>query len=318
MSSERGDYRSIYCSFWDDEDVHALSHLEYRILTTLRGTLPPAGIGVVYRAQLAQRCSVTVSEVDAALALLASPRPNRSVGWVQCEGAVVWIVDALRYEPSLSPKNSKHRANIRDRQLAPFGTKPIAEAFRRHYREWFQEWVSHDSGMGIPESGFPSPVHPIPSHPNPVQPLIDEDLAPEIVQRIGEPRITATWLTIWANRAIIERWGEQTNPLSVGAPAQELAAELIDAKVDWQIVRLSIYRQCRESKSDRPFKTVKYFTGGILQDCSAELSRRTIAAAGESPPPASDTAKAPRRGPSNRPSSPPVKSQYAAALTRKA
>jgi hypothetical protein len=135
--SDRGDYRSIYCAFWDDADVHALSHLAYRVLTTLKGTLPAAGIAVVYPAILATRCGASPQQIEAALVELEAPPEHKPVGWIVRERNVIWIVNALRFEPTLTSSNKKHRAFLADRVLAPLGDRPIVQAFRRHYPDWF-------------------------------------------------------------------------------------------------------------------------------------------------------------------------------------
>src|SRR3954463_10217552 len=98
--ADRGDYRSFFCSFWDNADTHALSDGGYRVLTTLKGTLNAAGIGIVYVAQLAERCGKATDEILATYEELERRKPGDEYGWIVRERNIVWIVNGLRYEPS--------------------------------------------------------------------------------------------------------------------------------------------------------------------------------------------------------------------------
>lgn len=134
--ADRGEYRSFYISFWDDPDEHALSDRAYRVLTTLKGTLPASGIGVVYTAQLAERCRATPKQIEAALVELETPKPGQQLGWIVRERNIVWIVNALRYEPNLYVTNEKHRTFVA-KQLLPLGDRlAIVNQFRRYYIDW--------------------------------------------------------------------------------------------------------------------------------------------------------------------------------------
>lgn len=91
-------------------------------------------------------------------------------------------------------------------------------------------------------------------------------------------------LAVWCNSAIAEKWGEQPSPLTQ-ANAVQLSDVLVAAGVGPRIARLSIYRQCRESRKPHPPRAVNYFRPGIEDDWQAELTRRATAASGETPPP---------------------------------
>lgn len=152
--SDRGEYRSFYVSFWDDPDVHALSDRAYRVLSTLRGTLGPTGIGIVYTAQLCERCRATPKQIEAALVELETPKPGQSLGWIVRERNIIWIVNALRFEPNLYVTNEKHRTYVA-KLLLPFGERTeIVSKFRRYYSDWF----------GIPEAEGNEGVSATPSH----------------------------------------------------------------------------------------------------------------------------------------------------------
>lgn len=135
--ADRGEYRSLYVSFWDNADVHRLSDRAYRVLTTLRGTLGGAGIGVVYAAVLATRCHCTVEQLDPIYQELERVKPGEELGWIVREGNVVWVVNALEYEPTLSEGNAKHRTHVQ-RQVNALGKRrDIVAMFRQHYPAWF-------------------------------------------------------------------------------------------------------------------------------------------------------------------------------------
>lgn len=268
--ADRGDYRATYCTFWDDPHVHALSHLAYRVLTTLKGTLPASGIGVVYLSQLAERCNSDTDSVATALAELERPKGPETYGWIVRERNVVWVVNGLRYEPTLTHANRNHRAFLRDRLIAPLGVKPpIVAAFRRYYAEWF------DDSTPIPSEthGDHSPVQSSPALPSEAKEGV-----------IGEPTLTALYVVIWANKAVTERWGEQPAPYTERA-GHEMAAALVAAGVEWQTARDSIYRQCRESNQPKPPRGVAYFRNGVLEDWERERTRRNVAANTEPAPP---------------------------------
>lgn len=300
MSDERGDYRSIYCAFWDDADLHALGHLEYRVLTTLKGTLNAAGIGVVYLNQLAERCHATPDQVRGAMDNLAKPMRGKKRGWIVREGNIAWIVNGLKYEPTLYSKNPKHRTFLAKRLLAPLGNRPIVEAFKRYYSEWFrplEEPAKDDAGekaasaesdsegnaegTGYPTDRVsdPSPVLAVPVlspssssaregvlDPNPSPPVADAPMPPAVV------------LAAAANKAITEKWGEQPNPLKWDAPSTIEAVEAFaKAGVPVDFARDAIYTACLALKQDRPPKSVNYFVEAVMDRWKAKASNAAAA-----------------------------------------
>lgn len=100
---------------------------------------------------------------------------------------------------------------------------------------------------------------------------------------VPEPALTALYLTIWANNAVTERWGESIHPY-IQVNAVDLAEQLVKLGVDWRVARLSIYRQCRESKKETAPRGQNYFRQGIVDDWQAELARRATIASGERAP----------------------------------
>lgn len=135
--TDLGSFRPFYGRFWDDPDVRALTHLAYRVLTTLKGTLHATGIGFVFPDLLAQRCACSADGLEAALQELEQPKRSSAsaLGWVVRERAVVWVVNGLRFERSIRPTDSEHRAHVAE-WLSQFGgaSSPlqIVHAFRDH------------------------------------------------------------------------------------------------------------------------------------------------------------------------------------------
>lgn len=125
--------------------------------------------------------------------------------------------------------------------------------------------------------------------------LIDDDREARAVGVPPEPELTALYLAICANKAVTEKWGEQTNPFTP-ANAASLYSVLRSAGVPPDIARLSFYRQCRESSHDKPPRSMNYFRAGIEQDWDSEKARRAVAASGEIAPPVERTARPPARG----------------------
>jgi hypothetical protein len=57
--------------------------------------------------------------------------------WIRTEGNIVWIINGLKYEPSISSKNINHRASV----IAYLNSLPrlkIVDDFRRYYAVWLQ------------------------------------------------------------------------------------------------------------------------------------------------------------------------------------
>jgi hypothetical protein len=136
--------------------------------------------------------------------------------------------------------------------------------------------------------GNPTEVH-VDSSPNETRRnettvVVDEETQPDGAV-IPEPALTAIYLAIWANGAIAEKWAEQPLALTHSS-AIEMAEDLREAGVEWQVAQASIYDQCRESKLPRPPKSINYFRPGILARWESEQSRRM--AVNAQPPPRSN------------------------------
>lgn len=144
--SNRGEYRSIHTVLVDGPDFQTLEPDDRLTLLIVKLSLGPSGIDVVPALvpTLVERTGLDAERVGAALARLESG------GWIRRERNVLWLVNGLKYEPSLDTKNKKHRTGV---QRHAYGLPRLAliAAFARHYAEWFD---GEDSlSIGIPESG---------------------------------------------------------------------------------------------------------------------------------------------------------------------
>lgn len=130
--------------------------------------------------------------------------------------------------------------------------------------------------------------------------LVDDDGRADAVRVPPDPELTALYLTICANKAVTERWGESPRPFTQGNAASLLDV-LRSAGVPPDIARLSFYRQARSSPSKAAPRSINYFRPGILSDWEAEQARRATAVSGERPPPLEETARRPPPGNGARP-----------------
>ena len=101
---ERGAYRPIYRVIVDTPEFQDLSPEAKLLWYTLKMKLGAAGIGVVYDDEI--RDCTGLEEID-------GPRKELLEGdWLITQRRVHWLRNGLRYEPSMSMKNEKHRTNI--------------------------------------------------------------------------------------------------------------------------------------------------------------------------------------------------------------
>lgn len=109
-----------------------------------------------------------------------------------------------------------------------------------------------------------------------------EIVVEELTQSPGS--LTSLNIAVWSNGAVAEKWGDQVT-LYNSSSAEGMLRDLVEQGVDAEIVRLSIYQQCRASKQARRPSGPGYFLAGILTAWGAELARRRGISSGERPPP---------------------------------
>lgn len=108
MRPQRGAYRSLFSVLFDDPDYQRLPHTTRCVLLTAR-LCKDAGPTAIYRYYpdtLAIQVGVSVATIQKALEQLAHAR------WIEFDASVLWVRNGLRYEPTFSLANPKHRASI--------------------------------------------------------------------------------------------------------------------------------------------------------------------------------------------------------------
>ena len=131
--TRRGVYRGIFSSLIDDPDYQRLTPPARLVLLTLRlcSQAGAAAIFRVYVVLVAEQTGIEVSEVEKALGELASsPSPERP--WIFRDGPVVWVRNALRYDPNLRLADEKHKKSV-ERAVAALPRLPIVAKFCRYY-----------------------------------------------------------------------------------------------------------------------------------------------------------------------------------------
>lgn len=144
----RGEYRSMYTVILDSDDFRALSCEGQHMLLVLKIALPWSGIAVLSPANLLEKLSdkATLAYVHTTLAELESAR------WIKRHRNVVWLVNGLKYEPSISVKDVKHRRGVQ-RRVASLPSSPLVEEFKRYYAEWFVESAPNAASVPTPDGG---------------------------------------------------------------------------------------------------------------------------------------------------------------------
>lgn len=142
-----GDYQAIHTVLVDDPDFQALSPHGKLLVYTLKMILGPSGIDVVraFEDQLQELTGLKPEELAEALNELADS------AWLRHQGRIVWLRNGLRYNPSLTLENTKHRDGVL-RHLRSLPASQIVNAFASYYKlpevvpGMGTEWVSHGYG----------------------------------------------------------------------------------------------------------------------------------------------------------------------------
>lgn len=122
-------YQSIYASLPEDDEFITLSPLAKALWYTLKVKLPATGLGTM-------NPRVVATLVNCSLEQLAVAEGELSPKWVRRDGNLWWIVAGLRFQPSLSPDDRKHRAFVQ-KQASAMPDSPIVLDFRAAHTEWF-------------------------------------------------------------------------------------------------------------------------------------------------------------------------------------
>lgn len=123
---ERGESRAIYAAIVHDLDFMPLSPAAKLLWYTLRLELGMSGIGVLYTQTLPEVTSLSVFDVDAGLQELCVTQ------WVVRERNVMWLRNALRFDPYISIASRAHVQSVVN-HLASLPRLKIVEDFARYY-----------------------------------------------------------------------------------------------------------------------------------------------------------------------------------------
>ncbi len=104
--SARGSYRSIHTVLLNDADFQKLTPSARLLVLVLKICLGPSGIDVLYEGAISGRTGLGSSDVQVALNELTRH------GWVLVDGNILWLVRGLKWEPSFSVANPRHRTSI--------------------------------------------------------------------------------------------------------------------------------------------------------------------------------------------------------------
>jgi hypothetical protein len=111
--SRRGVYRGLFSALLDDPDFQRLTPSARLVLLILR-LCAQAGAAAIFRAYIgtvAEQTGLPVEDVETALGELErSPSPQRP--WIYREGGVIWVRNALRFDPHVRLADDKHRKAV--------------------------------------------------------------------------------------------------------------------------------------------------------------------------------------------------------------
>lgn len=132
--SKRGEYRAIHTVLMDGPDFQALIPDERLALLIIKLSLGPSGIDIIpaLNQTLVERTGMNAARVEAALVGL------ERAGWIRRERNVLWLVDGLRYEPSLDAKNQKHRTGVQN-HVSGMPHLALVRAYIKAYPDWFDD-----------------------------------------------------------------------------------------------------------------------------------------------------------------------------------
>lgn len=136
--SDRPEFRTLYATFADDADVHALSAPAFKALIMLKLSLPVVGLGVIYPSKLSDQVGCDRAQLEVILSELEAPKPGRDHGWIVRDRNIVWIVNAFACEPGMTPANRNHVKFVRKLVAAVDSRSSVVEEFRKSYQQWFQ------------------------------------------------------------------------------------------------------------------------------------------------------------------------------------
>lgn len=135
VKAGRGIWRGIYSSMTSHPDYQVLSSHARLTLLTLRlgGQSTIAGIGRVYMEALVAETGLSRRQVNAALCELEQ-KPSPEAPWIVRDENLIWIRNALRFDPTLTLNNSNHVPPVQRAVAALPRSSQVVQRFRSYYR----------------------------------------------------------------------------------------------------------------------------------------------------------------------------------------
>jgi len=132
MAGKRGIYRSVHSSLLDDPDWQTLSPNARLVFITLRVCRDAsiAGIFRFYRSMLIDQTGLSEDEVNDALDELAAG--DKPWALVDRQSRVVWLRNALRFDPVINLSNARHTLGVID-NLRCLPKSPLIPLFVEYY-----------------------------------------------------------------------------------------------------------------------------------------------------------------------------------------
>jgi len=127
--ASRGLYRSIYSVLPDDPDFQRLTP-HARLVLLIARLCEAAGPSAIFRYYLAVLMAQTGLAQKQVMAALEELRVGR---WVEFDETVLWVRNGLRYEPSHSLANPKHRKGI-ETHLLGLPRSRVVVSFCEYYK----------------------------------------------------------------------------------------------------------------------------------------------------------------------------------------
>ena len=154
--TERGLYVSIFRAIWHDPDHKKLNietqHLLYYLLSHPDGNM--CGIFEVWHEPITKRAKIPPKTIEYAMKELEKGKDP----WIMRDGNLVWVRNALKFNPGYSIKNENHRKSIK-RQLEGLPPSLLISQFLNYYKGlgYFDQAYLDTIGNTIP-NGIPNGI----------------------------------------------------------------------------------------------------------------------------------------------------------------
>ena len=285
---DRGAYRSIFTVLLDGKDFRALDKDARWTFVALKLTLGQYQIGVLDAPEhiLAAKTGCTIAIVRRALMLLEERE------WIRHEANVYWVVRGLQYEPSFNVNDKNHRTGLRN-FLDTLPRLPIVADFRLHYREHLgegprgvREGSTLDSTIDPTQGPSKSPSSRETETETETEPEVRATAAGARAEGDPTPEAPSAELRVAlarpVNRALLERFGEDTNPLlPTSGGATRLLTVVQEHGIPLDFAESELYAAANRCP-ERP-RTLSYFADGLVEAWQRAQARH-LATTGAAPP----------------------------------